>query len=249
MNESRRTSRFNNDITRGIRNAIPVAVGYVPAALAYGILAKNANIPFAVALGLSLVVYAGASQFAAVSLIAAGQSVLSTILLTFVLNLRHFLMTTTISTRLSERSRLKRALVAFGVTDETFSVASFSGDKLTTRYLLALNATAYSAWASSTAGGYLAGEILPESLQASMGIALYAMFIGLLVPSVRGSRKALTIVVAAMALNTLAQRLMAPGLAIIVVALAVTTLATLVFHPETSPDPGELDNDSPGSNT
>lgn len=217
------------DVRRGIRDAFPVAVGYIPAAIAYGLLAKTADFPFAAALGLSLFVYAGASQFAAVTMLSAGNSILSTILLTFVLNLRHFLMTTTVSARLDEPNRGRRALVAFGITDETFSVASFTGDRLATHYLLALNTTAYLAWVGGSAVGFLVGEVLPESLQASMGIALYAMFIGLLIPNVRGSLSGLGVVLAAMTLNTLAQRIMPPGLAIVVVALAVTAVATLVL--------------------
>lgn len=224
------------DRRRGIRNAIPVAVGYIPAAIAYGLLAKNAGMPPAITIGLSLFVYAGASQFAAVTMLASGQSVVSTVLLTLILNFRHFLMSTAIATRLSERRFLQRGLVAFGLTDETFSVASFPERPLTTSYMLALNTTAYVAWVGGSALGYLVGEILPASVQASMGIALYAMFIGLLIPNARGSRAGLTIALLAMALNTVAQRYFPSGLAIVIVALVVATTATFLLPDDRDED-------------
>lgn len=217
-----------NDVIQGVRAAVPVALGYIPAAIAYGLLAKNAGVPLAATLGMSALVYAGASQFAAVSMLAAGQSVVSMVFLTFILNLRHFLMSTTIASRLPESSRAKRAAVAFGITDETFSVASFGDRQLSTGYLLGLNITAYLSWVGAGVMGFVAGGILSASLQSGMGIALYAMFIGLLIPGVRTSRVGLSIVGAAMVLNALAQSFLPQGLGIVVVALGVAGVATWI---------------------
>lgn len=216
------------EAVRGVRDAVPVALGYVPAALAYGLLAKAAGIPASATVGMSLLVYAGASQFAAVNMLAASQSPLSIIAVTFILNLRHFLMSTALASRLPERSRLKRAAVAFGVTDETFSVASFGGRPLSVAYLLGLNTTAYLAWAAGTVLGFLAGGILPAFLQAGMGVALYALFVGLLVPGLQRSRAGLAVALSAMGLNVLAQALLPPGPALVIAAVLAAAAAAWV---------------------
>lgn len=213
----------------GFRAAIPVAIGYIPAAIAYGILAKSVGFPLAVTLALSAFVYAGASQFAAVTMLAGGQSVVSTVALTFILNLRHLLMSTSLAGRIAERRPSLRSLIAFGITDETFSVASFHSGQLATPFLLGLNATAYASWIAGSALGFSVGQVLPQTVQDSMGIALYAMFVGLLIPSVRGNRVGLWVVMGSMAINTLAQLFVPPGLAIVVAALTVALVATLVL--------------------
>lgn len=217
------------DVQSGVKDALPVALGYIPAALAYGLLAKNAGLGLPLTLALSLFVYAGASQFAAVTMLVAGQGVLSIVALTFILNLRHVLMSTALAARLSERNPLKRALIAFGVTDETFSVASLGSSALSTPYLLSLNATAYTSWFLGSLLGHGVGGILPATLQSSMGIALYAMFIGLLIPSVRRSRTGLMIALLAMGMNTVGHLFLSPGVAIVIVAVVVAGGAALIL--------------------
>ena len=81
-----------SDLLRGVRAGVPVAVGYVPMAVAFGVLAAQTGLSFSQAAAMSVFVYAGASQFAALGLLSAGASALSIVLATLVLNFRHFLM-------------------------------------------------------------------------------------------------------------------------------------------------------------
>jgi predicted branched-subunit amino acid permease len=114
---------------------------------------------------------------------------------TFILNLRHFLMTASIGQRLETSSTLWRFSLAFGMTDETFSVASLQKSPIIgKKYLLGLNLIAYAFWNIGTVVGLFLSSSIPSPIQQSMGIALYAMFIGLLMPSIRGSRKVLVVV-------------------------------------------------------
>ncbi|MDF2892065.1 MAG: AzlC family protein [Clostridia bacterium] len=188
----------------GLKAGIPIAVGYLPVAIAFGLMAKAAGIPNYVGILMSIIIYAGASQFVGVNLLMLGTASWEIVLTTFILNLRHFLMSASLSQSLKPDS--KKALlplVSFGVTDETFTVASMNtGDKLDINYLLGLNLIAYGAWNLGTWCGLFLASGLPQSLKDSMGIALYAMFIGLLVPSAAKSKPVLIIGLTAAAVHT-----------------------------------------------
>lgn len=188
----------------GIRSALPISLGYIPIAIAFGILSKSVNIPNHISILMSLLVFAGAGQFMAVNLIAAGASPYEIILAEFILNLRHFLYTSVISQKL-EKGLTKRwlALLSFGITDETFTVASFREEKSLNRFfLLGLNLMSLFGWVSGTAIGVFLGDLLPASLSSSMGIALYSMFIGLLVPSLKKSRSIVVVTCISMILHS-----------------------------------------------
>ena len=177
------------EVARGIRAGIPVAVGYVPMAVAFGVLAAQAGLTFAQAAAMSLFVYAGASQYAALGLIAGGASALAIILATLVLNFRHFLMSVALSRRLPLRREGPGAWAAplglgFGITDETFVVASLDS-RLTPRFFLGLMLTAYAAWVGGTVIGAGFSSLIPPLIARGMGVALYAMFVAMLVPGVR----------------------------------------------------------------
>lgn len=225
----------NKDAFRsGMRAGIPVAVGYIPIAIAFGLLAKSFDMPNVITLAMSLFIFAGASQFIGVQLIMAGSMYWEIILTTFILNLRHFLMSASLSQRLETTSNRFLAAIAFGVTDETFSVASTRDESTRGHFVLGLNMIAFLAWNVGTWIGVFLAFGLPVSVQASMGIALYAMFIGLLVPSL--TRKPV-IVVAAIAVLTQAVLYfgitpflpLSPGLSIILATVVAAGAGALLY--------------------
>ena len=167
----------------GLRAGIPVAIGYIPIAIAFGLLAKSFDLPNVITLSMSFFIFAGASQFITVQLLMTGSMYWEIILTTFILNSRHFLMSASLSQRIESTSRKLLAAIAFGVTDETFSIASTRKEARSGLFVLGLNTIAFLAWNIGTWIGVFLAFGLPGTLQASMGIALYAMFIGLLVPS------------------------------------------------------------------
>ncbi len=186
---------LKNHFLQGLKTGISIAIGYIPIAIAFGLLARSADIPNYVTLMMSFVIFAGASQFIGVNMIVMGISYWEIIITTFILNFRHFLMTASLSQRISNApSKKLLALLSFGVTDETFSVASTQNEReLHPYFVIGLNLIAFLSWNVGTWIGVFLAAGLPQSIQNSTGIALYAMFIGLLVPTLKKSRPALVI--------------------------------------------------------
>jgi 4-azaleucine resistance transporter AzlC len=222
----------------GLRAGIPIAIGYVPIAIAFGLLAKSVGVPDQITILLSLFVFAGASQFMAVQMVTSGVHVSEIIFTTFILNLRHFLMTASLGQRLENTSTLWRFMLAYGVTDETFSVASLQKSAvLGKRYILGLNLLAYSFWNIGTWVGLFLSSSIPSSIQQSMGIALYAMFIGLLMPSIRGSSKVLIVVIVAVFAQVILSSLgwLSNGWRIIIATICGAAVGAMLFREEDSP--------------
>jgi 4-azaleucine resistance transporter AzlC len=184
--------RHWQEILRGVKAGVPVAVGYVPMAMAFGVLATHTGLSVLQAGAMSMFVYAGASQFAALGLLAGGASALAIILATLVLNFRHFLMSVALSRRIplargrGARSALAPFVLGFGITDETFVVACLD-HALGPWFFLGVAATAYLAWLSGTLIGAGFSSLIPAVVARGMGVALYAMFIAILVPGVKSS--------------------------------------------------------------
>lgn len=180
-------SHVSVSIKEGIISGLPLVLGYFPVAMSFGLLSKTVNISFRDSCLFSIMVFAGASQFMALDLIKAGIATGNIILATFLLNLRHLVMSASLSVRLKEIKKHWLIFIAFGITDEFFSITYLSNRKLNVPFLLALHGVSYCSWVLGTAVGYLAGAVLPMTVQISLGIGLYAMFTALLVPEVKKS--------------------------------------------------------------
>lgn len=174
-------------IKEGFKVGLPLTLGYFPVAMAFGLLAKTTGITFRDTGLFSIMVFAGASQFMALDLILGNVTASGIILATFLLNLRHMVMSASLSLKLENIKKKWLPLVAFGITDESFSVLSFHKGELKLPFILALQFSGYISWVAGTIVGFLVGEILPQSLQTSLGIGLYAMFISLLAPEIKKS--------------------------------------------------------------
>jgi len=169
-------------LMRGVVAAWPICLGYGAVGLAFGVLAANSG--FAVwQIGLmSLLVYAGSSQFVAVAMAGSGMPAPAVILTTFTINLRHLLMSSSLAPHLKEMDRKWQPLFAYGITDESFAVnmTRFAGGNWGWPEALVLNHTANFAWILSTMAGGYTGQFVPPG---AFGIdyALTAMFICLLI--------------------------------------------------------------------
>jgi 4-azaleucine resistance transporter AzlC len=191
----------------GIRAGIPVFIGYFPIAITFGLLSTDVVSLFH-SLSLSIFVFAGASQFVALRLMMAQARAAEIVVVTFLINFRHLIMSGAISHRLVARGRRWAALIAFGLTDETFAVAATGENPPTVPYFMGLELLAYTGWVSGTGLGYVGGSLLPSDLQAGMGIALYALFTALLVPHLRKSLRTAVIALSAAVLSTALHRLL-----------------------------------------
>jgi 4-azaleucine resistance transporter AzlC len=232
----------HGELARGLGAGLSVALGYLPVALTFGVLARESGLSPAEAAGMSAWVYAGASQFLALRMIAAAASPLQIILATFILNFRHFLMGASLARKLTAR-RAAAAALAYWLTDETFVMASIrlSPDpehRLSAGSFMILGLTAYLSWVGGTVTGALLTRWIPAGVLGSLGIGLYALFIALLVPSLKRSWR-LGLVAGASALLAFAASRLAPGISegwiLIGATLAASALGTLL--PEGRPDP------------
>ena len=219
----------HSSVREAVGNGVPIFIGYFPVAVAFGILAKTCGTTLLEAFLFSAVVFAGSSQFIALNLLASGVGTAGILLTTFLVNFRHFLMGASLSRRMGEMGAGLSALVAFGVTDEAFSVLSFHRGELRLPFVLTLEFVAYSGWVSGTVAGYLAGSFLPEVLTQSLGVALYSLLLAILLPELKSSLRSLALALGSGILNTFLIYLdiLPKGWTIIVCILVVASLGAL----------------------
>jgi 4-azaleucine resistance transporter AzlC len=172
----------------GVRAAIPIVLGYLPVGMAFGVLARRAGLAPSEAVLMSLVVYAGASQFLAVEMLFKGLAGLPVVLATFFINLRHLLMSSTLAPRLQGVRLPLLSLLAGQLTDESFAVAAADLGRIENRplFLLGLQMTSHAAWVSGSAAGSFFGSLVDGS-GYGLPFALPALFICLLVLQIRSS--------------------------------------------------------------
>lgn len=214
------TSQSIYMIQQGFKVAFPIAIGYIPIAITYGVLAKQSGLSLIELTLMSAFVYAGASQFMGVNMIVASATAVEIILATFVLNFRHFVMSLSFMNGLREHVSLKgKMALSLGLTDETFSVAALHMDEAkkerSVLFYGTIILTAYLTWVFGSLLGGLVGNIIPETLSQSMGIALYALFIALLVPSVKKHYRYGIIAIIAIIINVFVSQFLSSGWAIV----------------------------------
>lgn len=177
------------DFIYGLKRGFPIAAGYLPVSFTFGLMAVSGGIPVWMAVFISLSNLTSAGQFAGTNLILTGAGLFEITLTTFVINLRYMLMSLSLTQRLDKNMSLpERMLIGYGVTDETFSVASLEQDTLTFSYLQGLILGPVLGWTLGTALGAMICSALPDSLSNAMGIALYGMFIAILLPAAKRSK-------------------------------------------------------------
>ena len=218
----------------GVKTGLPIFLGYFPMAMAFGLMAKAGGLGFLQALSFSVFVFAGASQFMALGLLSAGAAVGEIILATFLLNFRHLLMSASLAAHLKEEKRSRLAVIAFGVTDETFAVASTLPKVPGLHFLMGLEGIAYSGWVGGTVAGFLVGSSLPASIQASLGITLYAMFAAILVPQFKRSWGIVFLAIGSGVIHLLlgALKIMPAGWSIITAMVLTAILGALFIQDE-----------------
>ena len=177
----------SRDWAQGVRAAVPIVVGYLPAATAFGVAARQAGLSVAETLLMSVLVYAGASQFALAGMVGAGMPAAAAAVTGLVLNVRHVLYGPALAPWLPKLGKGTAAVGAFGLTDEVFAVASavLPRERASARWLLGLEAAAYASWLVGTWLGAAGGQAVVARLPAvagAMSFALPALFVALLVP-------------------------------------------------------------------
>ncbi len=187
-----------SEFKMALKHSIPIVLGYLPVSIAFGVIAANY-----IGLGsilMSALVFAGASQFAALQLFILSSSAIFIVFTTFLINLRHILMSSFLNTYHKNLGKLKKAAIAFGITDETFAIASNGLKDLTKdlesskatfspfKYQFTLNSVSYLSWVFGTFLGFVAGGMIPEEILKVLPFTLTALFLYLLVINVSEKR-------------------------------------------------------------
>lgn len=218
---------------RGMRAGIPVILGFIPVGIAYAIIARQAGFTVAETCYMSLSVFAGASQMMAVGQYAEGASVIAIIFATFILNLRHIIMSVCVGRRMSGGGVLLRLLAGFGVTDEGFAIFTTEKEENTSiTFYIGLALVTYLSWNAGTFIGAVASDLLPTIITASLGVSLYAMFIGLLVPGLKGNIRLTLLVMLCAVLNTVLVRFLDSGLSMILSTLVCAAIGVFFVDTE-----------------
>ncbi len=187
----------NHQFKEGVRAAFPIVLGYLPVGVAFGVLARKAGLTtFEVGL-MSLLVYAGASQFIAIEMISKSISWFPIVIATFFLNLRHLLMSSTLSLYFKKNRSRTLCLLSAQLTDESFAVAMSNTSKVSNRpsYLFGLQITSQLAWIAGSVGGALFGKLIDHK-EYGIPFALPSLFICLLVIQINKVRHLWVMVIA-----------------------------------------------------
>lgn len=222
-----------NELLKGIRFGLPVGLGYLPIAVAFGTLALQSGIGTKGTVLMSVLVYAGASQFMAVGMLVSGAGAMQIIIATFFLNLRHLIMSMAVNRSIRTPSLVWKGLLSFGITDETFALLSLEGQrqdrKISRLFTAGVMSIAYLSWVIGTILGGLGSRAIPARISDGMAIGLYAMFIGLLVPNVRRFPKTGAIALLSMLLCYVFTRFLDQGWSIVLATvLGATAGATIM---------------------
>ena len=231
MNENKNISEYRDGLIKGI----PVCLAYLPVSFTFGIMAISGGIPAWLAIVTSLSNLTSAGQFAGAQLMFAGATLFEIALTTFVINLRYMLMSLSLSQRIERDTPLwKRMIFGFAITDEIFAIASLEDKKITAEYMFGLMTSPILGWTAGTALGTVASSIMSDRLAAAMGIALYCMFIALIIPPAKKSRAVVATIGEAVAITCILQFVpffgfISEGFRIIIATVAASAVSALIF--------------------
>ncbi len=191
-----------SDFKKGFIDGVPIGLGYFPVSFSFGILAVSHGLTWWEAVLISMTNLTSAGQFAGLSIMVALGSFFEMAIAQLIINLRYSLMSISLSQKVdSSISGIFRWLTGFGVTDEIYVIAMRKKGSVGRRYFFGLFSLPYVGWALGTLTGALCGKILPQMMCNALGIALYGMFIAIIVPEMRKNKKILAVVSVAVALS------------------------------------------------
>lgn len=173
----------NTDIIEGVRDSLPIVLGYMPLGFAFGVLAAQVGLSVFQAVLMSTFCFSGAGQYIAIGVAQAGGAVVTAIIANILVNLRYFLFSASIAPHFKNLPPVPASLISYGITDETYAVAvnRYQSRPATIPYMLGLNLTSHLSWVLSTFLGAALGVLITDTDKYGFGFALPAMYTCLLV--------------------------------------------------------------------
>lgn len=228
-------SSLINEYIDGLTKGIPICLGYISVSITFGMMAVRGGMSPGMAVLISMTNLTSAGQFAGLGLIFANATYVELALTTFVINIRYMLMSLSLSQKLdSTIPFLNRCLISFGITDETFTISSLENKELSFQYMLGLITLPYIGWALGTYIGAVTTSFLPMALQDALGIALYSMFIALIIPEMKKSMAVLIVVIISIILSCILRYIpllsnISSGFAVIIVSIISSCIGAYFF--------------------
>lgn len=245
-----------SDFRRGLAAGFPIGLGYLSVSFTFGIIVVKLGFDWWIGVLISLTNLTSAGQLAGIEVIAMSGTIVEMILTQLVINIRYSLMSISLSQKADESvTTPKRFLLGFGITDEIFAVAMSSGPSFSANYLAGLLVLPIIGWTTGTLLGTISGTLLPQDAINALSIAIYAMFIAIIVPPMRQNRK-IIVVVSLAALFSLALRyvpilnLFPSRYATITSAILAAAVSAILFPADdsASTDDSTSTNDSASNN-
>lgn len=220
---------------QGMKHGIPIALGYFAVAFTLGITAKLEGLTTFQASLMSALMLASAGEMAAISMIAAGAGITEMIATTIVINLRYLLMSSALSQKLrSEEPFYHRFFMAYGITDEIFGISVAVPGKLSPYYMYGAMTVAAPGWVLGTFLGACIGMIMPERVMSAFGVALYGMFLAVVIPPSKTSKIIASVVAVSMLASAVFSVLpilnqISSGFQIILLTILLAGIAAILF--------------------
>lgn len=219
----------------GFKEGIPIGLGYLSVSFTFGMMAVGSGLPAGLAVLISITNLTSAGQFAGIGLISAGAPYIEMVLTQLVINMRYALMSLSLSQKADTSfSLIHRLVISFGMTDEIFAVASGQKSEIGTKYMYGLITMPFAGWALGTWIGGAAASLLPEAVGSALNIAIYGMFIAIIVPPSKHSRPVLKVTLLSIAISFVLRyapvlNRLSGGFAIIVCAVSASAAGALFF--------------------
>ena len=229
------SDNLRRDFANGIKDGIPIALGYLSVSFGFGIMAVSNGLSVFAAVLISMTNLTSAGQVAGLTVIASNGGFIEMAIAQFVINLRYSLVSLSLSQKLDKRfTVLSRLAVSFGITDEIFAVSSGKTEDISKHYMAGLISLPWVGWALGTFLGAAAGEILPEKLKAALGIAIYGMFVAIFVPAARKAFGVFIVVLIAVAASCCLKYIplfdsVSEGFAIIICTVLAAAVGAVLF--------------------
>ena len=189
-------------LKRGIKDGIPIGLGYFSVSFSFGILAVTNGFSLLETVLISMTNITSAGQFAGLNIMMAMGTLMEMAITQFVINIRYSLMAISLSQKLNKKfGGLYRAVLGMAMTDEIFAVAMGRKEELSPQYFAGLALLPYIGWSLGTLFGAVCGNVLPDIICSSLGLALYGMFIAIVVPDMKRDKTVTLVVAVAVAIS------------------------------------------------
>ncbi len=224
-----------SEFLKGMRDGIPIGLGYFAVAFSLGITARNIGLGPFTCMITSVLCHASAGEYAVYSMIGASATYVEMAVMIFIANARYLLMSCAMSQRMHpQMSFLHRLLMGFGITDELFGISIARPGMLNPNYMYGGMLVAIPMWAAGSAIGCFSGGVLPERLVSALSVALFGMFLAIIIPPAKESKLIGILIIVCFAASFMFSRLpvlsqIPGGTRTIILTIAISAVVAALF--------------------